>query len=60
MQQDFLFVVKCDKATNGAQKMQQEIVCDEVESVKGFCCLGNRLNASIRCKAAVTTRTRVG
>ena len=35
-------------------------MCDEVETVKGFCYLGDRLNASGRCEAAVTARTRVG
>ena len=43
--------------TNGAGELQQEVMCDEVETVKGFCYLGNRLNASGRCEAA---RTRVG
>ena len=33
---------------------------DEVETVKGFCYLGDRLNASGGCEAAVTPRTRVG
>ena len=44
---------------NGAE-VQQEVMCDEVKIVKGFCCLGNRLNASGGCEAAVTARTRVG
>ena len=35
-------------------------MCDEMETVKGFCYLGNRLNASERCEAALTARTRVG
>ena len=34
-------------------------MCDEVENVKGFCYLGDRLNASRGCEAAVTARTRV-
>ena len=34
--------------------------CDEVETVKGFCYLGDRLNAGGRCEVAVTARTRVG
>ena len=25
---------KCDKATNGAQEIQQEIMCDELDTVK--------------------------
>ena len=35
-------------------------MCDEVETVKGFCYLGNRLNASGGCEVAVTARTRLG
>ena len=35
-------------------------MCDKVETVKGFCSLGNRLNASGGCEAAVSARTRVG
>ena len=35
-------------------------MCDKVETVKGFCYLGDRLNASGGCEAAVTARTRVG
>ena len=35
-------------------------MCDKVETVKGFCYLGNRLNAGGECEAAVTARTRVG
>ena len=34
--------------------------CDQVEFVKSFCCLGDRLNASGRSEAAVTVRTRIG
>ena len=34
--------------------------CDEVETLKGFCYLGDRLNASGGCEAAVTARTRLG
>ena len=40
--------------------MQQQIVCDEVETVKGFCYLGNRLNASGGCEATVTAKIRLG
>ena len=51
---------KCDKATNGVGEVQQDVMCDEVETVKRFCYLGNRLNASGGCEATVTARTRVG
>ena len=35
-------------------------MCDEMETVKRFCYLGNRLNVSAGCEATVTARTRVG
>ena len=37
-----------------------EKLCDEVEIVNGFCYLGDRLNASGDCKAAVTARAIIG
>ena len=37
-----------------------EVLCDEVETVKGFCYLGDRLNASGGCETAVTARIRIG
>ena len=49
---------KCNKATNNAKEVQQEVMSDEVETVKGFCYLGDRLNASGECEATVTARTR--
>ena len=36
-----------------------EVLCDEVETVKGFCYLGDRLNTSGGCETAVTTRVRI-
>ena len=36
-----------------------EQLCDEVETVNGFCYLGDRLNASGDCEAAVTARIRI-
>ena len=50
----------CEKMRNGAREEQQEVMCNEVEIVKGFCYLGNKLNASGGCEAAVTAKTRVG
>ena len=41
-------------------QVQQEVMCDEVETVKGYCYLGNRLIVSGECEAAVTAKTRVG
>ena len=40
--------------------MQQEVIYDEVEAVKEFCYLGNRLNASGGCEAAMTAKTIAG
>ena len=37
-----------------------EILCDEVETVKGFCYLGDKLNVSGGCETAVTSRVRIG
>ena len=42
----FFICSKCEKATNAAGEEQQEVMCDELETVKGFCYLGTRLNAS--------------
>ena len=33
---------------------------EEVETVKSFCYLGDRVNASGGCEAAVTARARIG
>jgi len=35
-------------------------LCDEVMTVGAFCYLGDRMNASGGCEAAVTARTRIG
>ena len=35
-------------------------LCDEVETVNGFCCLGDRLHSSSSCEAAFTARLRIG
>ena len=37
-----------------------EELCEEVETVRGFCYLGDRMNASSGCEAAVTARVRIG
>ena len=34
--------------------------CEEVETVKCFCYLGDRVNPIGGCEAAVTARTRIG
>ena len=37
-----------------------ENMCDEVETVNGFCYLGDRLNSSDGCEAAGTAKVRIG
>ena len=37
-----------------------EVLCDEMETVKSFCYLGGRLNASGGYETAVTARVRIG
>ena len=37
-----------------------EKFCNEVKTVNGFCYLGDRLNSSGGCEAAVTARARIG
>ena len=37
-----------------------EDLCEEVEMVRGFCNLGDRVNASGGCEAAVRARARIG
>ena len=44
---------------NGAREVQQEVLCDKVETVKRFCYSGDRLNASGIFEATVTARTRL-
>ena len=49
-----------DKATNDVGEVQQEVMCDKVETAKEICYLGNKFNASGECEATVTSRTRLG
>ena len=35
-------------------------LCEEMETVRGFCYLGDRVNAGGGCEAAVTARARTG
>ena len=37
-----------------------EELCEEVETVRDFCYLKDRVNASGGCKAAMTVRARIG
>ena len=52
----------CAQCLKAKETYQQSIgkLCDEVETVNGFCNLGDRLNASGGCEMAVTARTRLG
>ena len=47
---------RCTDVGDGAE----EPVDNEVETLKGFCYLGDRLNASGRCETVVTSRVRIG
>ena len=49
---------RCKKQVDGLVEPVEEL-CEEVETVRGFCYLGDRMNASGGCKAAVT-RARIG
>ena len=42
------------------EKQSVEELCEEVETLRGFCYLGDRVNAGSGCEAAVTTRSRNG
>ena len=50
---------RCKKQADGLVEPVEEL-CEEVETVRRFCYLGDRVNASGGCKAAVTARARVG
>ena len=50
----------CSKCKGIMERMVDSIekLCDEVETLNGFCYLGYRLNASGGCEAAVTARVK--
>ena len=50
---------KCKEIMEGTMDSIEKL-CDEVETVNGFCYLGDRINASDGCEAAVTARVRIG
>ena len=50
---------RCTDVGDGTEK-PVEVLCDEVGTVKGFCYLGDRLNASGGCETAATSRVRIG
>ena len=51
--------IRCEDIGDGKEE-PVEVFDDEVESVKGFYYLGDRLNASGGCETAVTARVRIG
>ena len=51
--------LKCKGIMEGMMDLIEKL-CDEVETVNGFCYLGDRLNARGGCEAAVTARVRIG
>ena len=44
---------RCEDIGDGKEE-PVKVLCNEVETVKGFCYLGDRLNASGGCETAVT------
>ena len=50
---------RCTDVGDGTEE-PVEVLCNEVETVKGFCYLGDRLNASGGCKTAMTSRISIG
>ena len=51
--------LKCKGIMEGTMDSINKL-CNEVETVNGFCYLGDRLNASGGCQAAVTARVKIG
>ena len=50
---------RCKKQADGLVEPVEEL-CEEVKTVRGFCYLGDRVNASGGCEAAVIARARIG
>ena len=51
--------LKCKGIMEGTMDSIEKL-CDEVETVNGFCYLGDRLHASSGCEAAVAARVTIG
>ena len=49
---------RCKKQVDGFVEPVKEL-CEEVEMVRCFCYLGDRVNVSGGCKAAVTAKVRI-
>ena len=54
------FVCRTCTDVGDGTKEPVEVLCNEVETVKGFCYIGDRLNASGGGETAVTSRVRIG
>ena len=52
----------CGRCKKQADELAEPVeqLCEEVETVRGFSYLGDRVNASGGCEAAVTARARIG
>ena len=50
---------RCKKQADGFMDSVEEL-CEEVETVRGFCYVGDRVNAAGGCEVAVTARARIG
>lgn len=50
---------RCEKRDEGLVEQVEEL-CEEVETVRSFCYLGDRVDAKGGCEAAVTARARLG
>ena len=50
---------RCKKQADGLVEPVARL-CEEVETVRSYCYLGDRVNASGGCEAAVTARARTG
>ena len=51
---------RCKKQVDDGLVEQLGELCEEVETVRGFCFLGDRVNASDDCEAAVTATAKIG
>ena len=52
----------CGRCKKPAHEFMDSVVelCDKMETVRGFCYLGDRVNASCGCEAAATASARIG
>ena len=51
--------LRCRRIKEGIVDLTEKL-CDGIEIVNGFCCLGDRLSASGGYETAVTARVRIG